>query len=117
MLAAHRYCGGGLRLQAIDMVFVDLNDLPGLEEESRFARQLGFVGKTAIHPRQTRGDQSSLCPSREEIEQAMRLVQAFAAHQAAGAGAFELDGKMVDLPVMRAAEGVLAKARAAGLLN
>ncbi|MBE7555929.1 MAG: CoA ester lyase [Anaerolineales bacterium] len=104
-------------LQAIDMVFVDLNDLPGLEEECRFARQLGFAGKTAIHPRQIEVINRLFAPSPEEIEQAMRLVQAFAAHQAAGAGAFELDGKMVDLPVMRAAESVLAKARAAGLLN
>jgi citrate lyase beta subunit len=104
-------------LQAIDMVFVDLDDLPGLEEECRFARQLGFAGKTAIHPRQIEMINRLFAPSPEEIEQALRLVQAFAAHQAAGAGAFELDGKMVDLPVMRAAEGVLAKARAAGLLD
>jgi citrate lyase beta subunit len=104
-------------LQAIDMVFVDLDDLSGLEEECRFARQLGFAGKTAIHPRQIAVINRLFAPSPEEIEQALRLVQAFAAHQAAGAGAFELDGKMVDLPVMRAAEGVLAKARAAGILN
>lgn len=104
-------------LQAIDMVFVHLDDLPGLEEECRFARQLGFAGKTAIHPRQIEVINRLFAPSPEEIEQALRLVQAFAAHQAAGTGAFELDGKMVDLPVMRTAERVLAKAKAAGLLN
>jgi citrate lyase beta subunit len=99
------------------MVYVDLNDLTGLEEECGFARQLGFAGKTAIHPRQVEVINRLFAPSPEEIEQALRLVQAFAAHQAAGAGAFELDGKMVDLPVMRAAERVLARARAAGLLG
>ena len=46
-------------------------------------------------------------PSPEEIEQALRLAQAFEAHQAAGAGAFELDGKMVDLPLMRASNTTL----------
>lgn len=103
------------QLQALDMVFVDLNDLAGLAEECRFARQLGFSGKTAIHPHQVEVINRVFAPSPEEIEQALRLVQAFEAHQAAGAGAFELDGKMVDLPVMRAAERVLARARAAGL--
>ncbi|MBE7473032.1 MAG: hypothetical protein DPW09_00080 [Anaerolineae bacterium] len=104
-------------LQAIDMVFVDLTDMAGLEEECRFARQLGFAGKTAIHPNQIEIINRVFAPSPQEIEQALRLAQAFEAHQAAGAGAFELDGKMVDLPVMRAAEGVLARARAAGLLE
>ncbi len=104
------------RLQAIDMVFVDLNDPVGLEEECRFAWQLGFAGKTAIHPGQLEVINRLFAPSPEEIEQAQRLTQAFEAHQAAGAGVFELDGKMVDLPMMRAATQVLAKAKAAGLL-
>jgi citrate lyase beta subunit/acyl dehydratase len=103
-------------LQAIDMVFLDLNDLSGLEEECRLARQLGFSGKTAIHPRQIEIMNRLFAPSPEEIEQALWLSQAFEAHQAAGTGAFELDGKMVDLPLMRRAEQVLARARAAGLL-
>lgn len=105
------------KLQAIDMVFVDLHDLAGLEEECRVARQLGFAGKTAIHPRQVEVMNRVFAPSPAEIEAALRLAQAFAAHQAAGAGAFELDGKMVDLPMLRAAERVLAQARAAGLLD
>lgn len=104
-------------LQAIDMVFVDLTNMAALEEECRFGRQLGFAGKTAIHPNQIEIINRVFAPSLQEIEQALRLAQAFEAHQAAGAGAFELDGKMVDLPVMRAAEGVLARARAAGLLE
>jgi citrate lyase beta subunit len=97
-------------------VFLDLNDLSGLEEECRLARQLGFSGKTAIHPRQIEIMNRLFAPSPEEIEQALWLSQAFEAHQAAGTGAFELDGKMVDLPLMRRAEQVLARARAAGLL-
>lgn len=105
------------RLQAVDMVFVDLNDPAGLEEECRFARQLGFAGKTAIHPGQLEVINRVFAPSPEEIAQAQRLAKAFEAHQAAGTGVFELDGKMVDLPMMRAATQVLAKAKAAGLLG
>ena len=41
------------RLQSFDMIYADFNDPAGLEEESRFARQLGFTGKTCIHPNQT----------------------------------------------------------------
>jgi citrate lyase beta subunit len=103
-------------LQALDMVYTDLNDLEGLEAESLLARQLGFDGKTAIHPNQIEIINRVFSPSPEEIERARRIVEANAAHQATGVGAFELDGRMVDMPVVRAAEGVLAKARLVGLL-
>ncbi len=105
------------RLQPVDMVFVDLNDLQGLEEECRFARQLGFSGKTIIHPRQVEVVNRVFAPSPEEIDWALRLSQAFEAHQSAGTGAFDFEGKMVDLPIMRAAERILTRARLAGLLE
>jgi len=103
------------RLQAIDTVFIDLNDLDGLAEECRFARQLGYIGKMAIHPRQVPVINAGFSPTEEEIAQARRLVAAHEAHQAGGAGAFELDGKMVDMPMVRAAMRVLERAQAAGL--
>ena len=102
-------------LQAIDMVYVDLQDLEGLAAEATLARQLGYEGKMAIHPRQVEVLNRVFAPSPDEIERAQRLVEAHTAHQAAGAGAFELDGKMIDLPVVKAAERVLEKARAARL--
>jgi citrate lyase beta subunit len=49
------------------------------------------------------------------MAQAQRITSAFQAWQASGVGAFALDGKMVDAPVVKAAERVLARARAAGL--
>ena len=104
-------------LQAIDMVFVDLNDLEGLEEECRQARQLGFVGKTAIHPRQVEVINRVFAPTPEELARAQRIVQAYADHQAAGIGAFELDGKMVDQPIVRSAQRVMERAQAAGILS
>ena len=97
------------RLQSFDMVFPDFNDPVGLEEESRFARQLGFTGKTCIHPNQTPIVNHAFSPAPEEIERAQRLVQAFADQQAAGAGAFTFDGKMVDMPMLRAAEKILVR--------
>lgn len=102
--------------QAIDMIFADFHDNAGLEEECRQGRQLGFVGKTAIHPNQLEIINRCFAPSSAEIAQAQRLVQAFYQQQAAGFGAFALDGKMVDRPMLRAAERVLGRAQAAGLV-
>lgn len=97
-------------LQAFDMVFTDFHDAVGLETESRFARQLGYTGKTCIHPKQTAIVNRAFSPTPEEIDRAQRLVQAFEEQQAAGAGAFTFEGKMVDMPMLVAARKVLARA-------
>jgi citrate lyase beta subunit len=98
------------RLQSFDMVFPDFNDAAGLEEESRSARQLGFTGKTCIHPNQTPIVNRAFSPSAEEVERARRLVAAFDEQFEAGAGAFTFEGKMVDMPMLVAARKVLARA-------
>lgn len=104
-------------LQAIDMVLIDLADSERLEAECIAARHMGYEGKMAIHPRQVEVINRVFAPSPEEIEQARRLLQAHAEHQAAGSGVFTLDGKMVDMPMVKMAERVLNKARAAHLLE
>jgi citrate lyase beta subunit len=101
-------------LQAIDMVFVDFHDLEGLRKEAIQGAQMGFAGKQIIHPGQVTPVQTAFTPSEEAIAHALRVVQAAAGHQQAGLGAFALDGKMVDAPVVKAAERVLERARAAG---
>ncbi len=103
-------------LQAIDMVFVDYNDTEGLIREARQGVEMGYAGKQIIHPNQIRPVQDAFTPDADAIAQAKRIVEAHQQHQASGAGAFALDGKMVDMPVVKAAERVLAKARAAGKL-
>jgi citrate lyase beta subunit len=102
-------------LQSIATPFVDLNDITALTADARRALTMGYTGKLAIHPRQVEPIQQVFTPSAEEISRARRLIDAHAAQQAAGSGVFELDGKMVDMPMVRAAESVLARARAAGL--
>jgi citrate lyase beta subunit len=103
-------------MQAIDMVFTDFRDQDGLNKEAIQGSQMGFAGKQIIHPNQVEPVQRAFTPSTEEIIQAERVMQAFTQHQAAGLGAFALDGKMVDAPIVKAAERVLTRARAAGLL-
>ncbi|GMQ79575.1 MAG: citrate (pro-3S)-lyase subunit beta [Anaerolineae bacterium] len=104
-------------LEAIDMVYLDLPDLSGLEKEALFARQMGYTGKMAIHPRQVEVINRVFSPTKEEIAVAERLLQSYQTHTAAGTGVFTLNGRMVDKPVVRAAENLLDRARLSGLLD
>lgn len=101
-------------LQAIDMVYMDFHDQEGLGEEARQGVKMGFAGKQIIHPNQVETVQEAFTPSDEEIASALRVIEAFEEHQKSGRGAFALDGKMVDAPVVKAAEGLLARAKAGG---
>jgi citrate lyase beta subunit len=103
-------------LQAIDMVSVDYKDIERLRREARFGAQLGFTGKQVIHPAQVGPVQEAFTPDEAAIERAKRLVEAFESHQKEGKGAFGLDGQMIDMPLVKAAQNVLERARAAGKL-
>ncbi|MBI5714669.1 MAG: CoA ester lyase [Chloroflexi bacterium] len=103
-------CAAVFNLQALDMVYVDFKDEAGLRAETRAALELGYSGKTAIHPNQIAPINETFTPSKEEIDRAQKLLSAFNENQAKGAGAFAFEGKMVDMPVIRAAQNVLARA-------
>jgi len=101
-------------LQAIDLVYLNFQDVAGLIHECQFGAQMGYSGKQIIHPNQVEPVQSAFTPSDEAISHALRLLEAYAAHQQSGRGAFALEGKMVDAPIIKTAEQVLERARAAG---
>ena len=101
-------------LQAIDMVSTDFKDLEALRREARFGSQLGFAGKQIIHPNQVGPVQEAFTPNEAAIASARRLVEAFELHQARGSGAFAMDGRMIDTALVKAAQRVLERARAAG---
>ena len=101
-------------LQAIDMVAVDFRDTVNLKVEAAQGAAMGFSGKQIIHPAQVEPVQSAFTPDDEAIAYARRLVEAFEAHQAEGAGAFALEGKMIDMPLVKNAWRVLERAKAAG---
>jgi citrate lyase subunit beta / citryl-CoA lyase len=105
LLAAH-----AAGVQAIDTLYVDFRDDAGLRTACRAARAEGFTGRIAIHPAQVAGINESFSPSPEEIEHAHRVIAAFGA--APGAGTVGLDGKMIDIPHLKQAKGVLAQAAA-----
>lgn len=100
-------------LQAIDMVTVDYRDIERVRREALFGAQLGYTGKQVIHPAQVGPVQEAFTPDEAAIEKAKRLVEAFEARQREGKGAFGLDGQMIDMPLVKAAQNVLERARAA----
>jgi citrate lyase subunit beta-like protein len=97
-------------LQCIDMVCTDYKDEKRLLEECRSGVTIGFSGKQVIHPAQVAPVQQAFSPDAAAIEQAINIVNAYQEHIARGIGAFTLDGKMVDLPVVKAAERLLSRA-------
>jgi citrate lyase subunit beta / citryl-CoA lyase len=91
---------------AIDTVFTDFRDLDGLERDCRRSRRDGFTGRLAIHPDQVPVINRAYAPSEAEIEHARKIVAAFDADP--GAGTLGVDGKMVDIPHLKAARKTLA---------
>ncbi len=96
-------------LQAIDIVTIDFRNPEIVRAEAEFGARLGFAGKQIIHPSQVEPVQTAFTPSDEAIAYARRVVETFEAHQGEGKGAYELDGKMIDLPLLKNAQKVLAR--------
>jgi len=101
-------------LQAIDIVTIDYKDIEALRAESKFGARLGYSGKQIIHPAQVEPVQTAFTPNDESIVYAKRIVETFEASQKEGKGAYSLDGKMIDMPLLKNAQKVLERARAAG---
>jgi citrate lyase subunit beta/citryl-CoA lyase len=92
----------------VDGVFMNLKDTQMLREECLIARELGFVGKMAIHPTQVDVMHEVFSPSAEEIEYARGMIAAFREGEARGVGAVKYKGMMVDYANVRLAERTLA---------
>lgn len=95
-------------LQAIDTITTDFRDQERLKREVRASRRAGFNGKIAIHPDQIEGINVGYSPDEEEVQHATAVVEAF--ERAGGAGAVQLEGKMLDKPHLTQALRVLAAA-------
>jgi citrate lyase subunit beta/citryl-CoA lyase len=92
----------------VDGVFMNLADAHALEAECLLARELGFVGKMAIHPSQVDVMHRVFSPTQAEIEHARGLLAAFRAAEAQGIGAVRYQGMMVDYANVRLAERTLS---------
>jgi citrate lyase subunit beta/citryl-CoA lyase len=101
----------------IDGAFMNLHDSQALQTESRLARNYGFSGKVAIHPRQVSVINEVFSPTAAEIDRACKLLEAFREAHAQGRGAIRVQGMMVDSANVRWAERVLDLARSAGRIG
>lgn len=98
---------------AIETVFPDIRNGDGLAAYAARGARDGFTGMMAIHPSQVAIINAAFSPTAEQIEQARRILDAFAASP--GAGAVQLDGRMIDAPHLKQACNLLARAgRASG---
>jgi citrate lyase subunit beta/citryl-CoA lyase len=96
----------------VDGVYNDVKDLDGFRAECVQGKELGFDGKTLIHPGQVDVANDVWAPSEDEIAQAKKVVEAFAEAEAAGRGVVVVDGRMVENLHRDIAERVLATAEA-----
>lgn len=98
----------GANLQApLDGVHPAIDDPEGLRSSVRHAYEMGFAGALCIHPKQVPVIHSALAPSADDLAWAKRVIEASAS--AGGAGAFQLEGQMVDAPVILRAQRLLAR--------
>jgi citrate lyase subunit beta-like protein len=102
------------QLQAIDIVTIDYRNLELLRMESEIGLCLGYSGKQLIHPLQVEPVQTIFTPDDEAIAHARRIIETFEASQKEGRGAYSLDGKMIDMPLLKNAQKILERANAAG---
>ena len=100
---AHAAAGAGI--DAIDVPYLDLEDLDGMETEACLARDLGFSGKGSIHPKQIATLNRAFTPDEAAVAQARKILKAFAD---ADTGLVVVDGKLIEKPVLREMNRILA---------
>jgi len=102
---------------AYDSSFADIQDTEGFQAEAAFSFGLGYLGKSCIHPSQIALANAAFRPTDAQIAYALKVVEAAATAEKNGVGAYVVDGKMVDVPIVIRARSIVASASASGLLN
>ena len=97
-------------IQALDTPYVKFKDGNGLKDDASNARKIGYKGKFAIHPSQIDIINSAFSPSVEEIREARRVIDSFVDAERLGKGSTSLEGKMIDIPIVKRAKATIARA-------
>ncbi|MGI9465098.1 MAG: HpcH/HpaI aldolase/citrate lyase family protein, partial [Aestuariivirgaceae bacterium] len=92
-------------IDIIDVPYLDLDDPDGMEREARLARDRGFCGKGSIHPKQIAALNAVFTPGDAQVAHAKRVLQAF---KEADTGLVVIDGKLIEKPVLREMQRILA---------
>jgi citrate lyase subunit beta / citryl-CoA lyase len=108
--------GRAAGVDVIDSSSLAIDDPEGLKSETAMVKQLGFDGKSAIHPCQIPIIHEVFSPKMEEIRHAARVIEAYKRGQKEGSFYIFLDGKLIDAPVVKKAERIMAQAQALNLM-
>ena len=100
----------------LDTVFTDIGDTDGMRAEADRAVQFGFDGKIAIHPAQIAPINEAFTPEPDRIAWAQKILEAEREATDSGKGVFEVDGQMIDPPLIAQAQRIADLAEAAGEL-
>jgi citrate lyase subunit beta/citryl-CoA lyase len=95
---------------ALDTPYFGFRDTDGLQRDANTAKKQGFKGKFAIHPAQIDIINATFSPSPQEVEHAKRVLAAFEAAEHQGRGSTSLNGKVIDVPVVKRARAILEMA-------
>lgn len=102
---------------ALDTPFFRFREPDALKENATKSKQIGFKGKFAIHPAQVDTINEVFSPSADEIENARRVIEAYEEAERNGRGSTSLDGKVVDVPVVKRAQQLMEQVESAGRPN
>lgn len=94
-------------VEAYDTPFTSIKDEEGLRFDTQEGKRIGMTGKSAIHPSQAEVINDVYTPSEAEVAHALKIMEAKRVADAEGKGAFSVDGKMVDAPIIKKALKVL----------
>lgn len=103
-------------IPSLDTVFTDIGDRDGIREDAERAVQFGFDGKIAIHPSQVEPINEAFTPPAERVKWARKVIEAKREAADSGKSVFEVDGQMIDPPLIAQAQRVVDLAEAAGKL-
>jgi len=104
-------------IQAVDGVWVDLNDMEGLKRFAKQARQLGMSAISIIHPNQIEIANAAFTPTKEDIDYAREVLKAFDDARAKGQGAIAFRGQLLDYPIVDRARQTVDLAKSLGVIK
>jgi len=107
--AAVLHAARAAHIDAFDVAYGDVNDDEGFLREVQIAKELGFNGKSLIHPRQVDLLHRAYAPTQKELDYAKRVIAMAEEARRNGLGVVSLDGQMIDPPVIEEAQYVLSR--------
>ncbi|WP_156285947.1 aldolase/citrate lyase family protein [Oceanivirga salmonicida] len=102
-------------IDAFDSVYSNIKNDEGFIKEATMIKQMGFSGKSLIHPKQIELLHKVYTPNEKDLQKSIRIIKATKKALAEGKGVITVDGRMVDKPIIERAQNVIALAKTAGI--